>query len=271
MAGTGCLTLPWGYQQSGILLGVGLTLIAFGFSSYTCYLVIKTAKSDIDYTMTVERTFGPKGKTFAMFCFIINLYVPILLFQQLLAQSLFPIILAFVSLFTHKTHEIDFKPDWNHFSYTWTCVIILVVTLLMSARRDLKIFIVMNSYGVIFIICIILCMFTIGIYSTLTTEYTFNIDVYNEHFQTSTDYIAYINIVSSSFPPLMGLLGGAFYFHNISLPVIRNSRNPENNVRDIMIGYGLVLITYFLAGALGYFGFTGEIFEASNPMGPNGI
>jgi amino acid permease len=65
-----------------------------------------------------------------------------------------------------------------------------------------------------------------------------------------------------SFPPLMGLLGGGFYFHNISLPVIRNSRNPENNIRDIVIGYVLVLITYIVCGCLGYYGFSGEAFES---------
>ena len=58
----------------------------------------------------------------------------------------------------------------------------------------------------------------------------------------------------------MGILGGGFYFHNISLPVIRNARNPENNVRDVMLGYLMVLITYILCGALGYFGFVGTDF-----------
>ena len=83
--------------------------------------------------------------------------------------------------------------------------------------------------------------------------------------------MAYITLASSSFPPLMGILGGGFYFHNISLPVIRNSRNPENNVRDVMIGYVLVLITYIICGSLGYFGFVGSAFESKNPMGPKGI
>lgn len=69
----------------------------------------------------------------------------------------------------------------------------------------------------------------------------------------------------------MGILGGGFYFHNISLPVIRNARNPEKNVRNILLGYFLVFITYVLCGTLGYFGFVGMAFEAMNPMGPKGI
>ena len=61
------------------------TTIAFIFSFYTCWLVIKTAGNDIDYTITLRRHFGQKGWNFGMFCFILNLYVPILVFFQLLA------------------------------------------------------------------------------------------------------------------------------------------------------------------------------------------
>lgn len=65
----------------------------------------------------------------------------------------------------------------------------------------------------------------------------------------------------------MGILGGGFYFHNISLPVIRNAKNPENNVRDVCIGYFMVFMTYWLCGILGYYGFVGETFEAKDPSG----
>jgi hypothetical protein len=64
---------------------------------------------------------------------------------------------------------------------------------------------------------------------------------------------------------LMGILGGGFYFHNISLPVIRNNKNQENNVRDVFIGYSLVFLTYCFAGVLGYYGFVGSTFEEVNP------
>jgi hypothetical protein len=67
-------------------------------------------------------------------------------------------------------------------------------------------------------------------------------------------------LVSKGFPPLMGILGGGYYLHNIMLPIIRNAKNPENNKRDVLIGYTLVFISYIICGSLGYFGFTGEYF-----------
>jgi hypothetical protein len=63
----------------------------------------------------------------------------------------------------------------------------------------------------------------------------------------------------------MGILGGGFYFHNISLPVIRGSKNPENNARDVFIGYFLVWFCYVSCGTLGYYGFTGSSFAGTEP------
>ena len=53
----------------------------------------------------------------------------------------------------------------------------------------------------------------------------------------------------------MGLLGGGFYLHNISIPIYRNSKNSKNNVRDMFIGFFVVALSYILCGTLGTFGF----------------
>lgn len=60
----------------------------------------------------------------------------------------------------------------------------------------------------------------------------------------------------------MGILGGGFYLHNISIPIYRNSKNPEKNVRDMFIGFLCVALSYILCGVLGTFGFSNpDIFE----------
>jgi hypothetical protein len=53
----------------------------------------------------------------------------------------------------------------------------------------------------------------------------------------------------------MGILGGGFYLHNISIPIYRNSKNSKNNVRDMFIGFFVVALSYILCGILGTFGF----------------
>jgi len=54
----------------------------------------------------------------------------------------------------------------------------------------------------------------------------------------------------------MGILGGGFYLHNMSLPIYRNSKKPENNVRDIFIGFFVVFLSYAILGIFGYIGFS---------------
>ncbi len=66
----------------------------------------------------------------------------------------------------------------------------------------------------------------------------------------------------------MGILGGGYYLHNISLPIVRNSAKPENNVRDVFLGYFLVFISYSLCGFFGYYGFTGDFFYGDKPGEP---
>ena len=63
----------------------------------------------------------------------------------------------------------------------------------------------------------------------------------------------------------MGIMGGGFYYHNMSLGLLKNSKNPQNNTRDILIGYTLVLITYIVIGVMGVYGFLGSRFANLDP------
>ena len=73
----------------------------------------------------------------------------------------------------------------------------------------------------------------------------------------NTPFLAYIALFDSGYARLMGILGGGFYFHNISLPVIARNPNPKTNERDLFIGYFCVFVTYVTFGVVGYLGFAG--------------
>ena len=59
----------------------------------------------------------------------------------------------------------------------------------------------------------------------------------------------------------MGILGGGFYFHNLSIPVIAKNPNPESNNKDLFFGYFLVFVTYSMFGIIGYLGFSSPTYE----------
>lgn len=102
MVGLGLLTIPWAYAKSGLILGLIITFTSFIISYYTCYLVLKVAGNDVDYTDTLKKYFGKAGWTAGMIIFILNFCVPVILYFQLLASNLCPIILAIVNAAKHE-------------------------------------------------------------------------------------------------------------------------------------------------------------------------
>lgn len=62
----------------------------------------------------------------------------------------------------------------------------------------------------------------------------------------------------------MGILGGGYYLHNIALPIMKKSANPEKNLRNVFVGYSMVFMSYTICGVMGYFGFSAVKFT-SNP------
>lgn len=163
MVGTGLVTIPWAYSQSGIALGIILTILAFIISFTTQYFIMAAAGKDIDYTETLKKTFGKNGWYFGMVLFIIMLTIPILIFFQLLSQFLYPIILVCIELKTGADIEINFDMDFSGFSYSYTCFIVFIYLFILTARRDMSIFIKINTFGVLFTMIIIVYIITVGI------------------------------------------------------------------------------------------------------------
>jgi len=58
----------------------------------------------------------------------------------------------------------DRSIDFSEFSYTWTVVIVFVLLMLLTAKKDMSIFIKAATYGVIFTILIIIFVVVVGIY-----------------------------------------------------------------------------------------------------------
>lgn len=58
MIGSAVVSLPWAYQESGMILGLMITLTSFLVSFYTCRLIIRMAGDDPDYSDTLHKYYG---------------------------------------------------------------------------------------------------------------------------------------------------------------------------------------------------------------------
>ena len=65
-----------------------------------------------------------------------------------------------------------------------------------------------------------------------------------------------------NFAPLAGDLCTGYFLHTCALPVLRASKNPEKNNRDLFYGYVLVFISYSVVGLFGYIGFMGTNYSS---------
>ena len=55
MIGTAVVSLPWAFQQSGMLLGCLITFASFVVGLYTCILIVKATGTDADYSVTAKK------------------------------------------------------------------------------------------------------------------------------------------------------------------------------------------------------------------------
>jgi len=130
----------------------------------------------------------------------------------------------------------------------------------VCSKKDLAIFMRIGSFGVVFIIMLMVFVMAMGFIALGDTSFV----VGNSAESSLTDWEANTRtlvLINANFAPLCGIFCAGYFLHTVSLPIIRASKNPEKNGRDIFMGYLLVFISYAICGTLGYIGFLGAKFK----------
>ena len=65
----------------------------------------------------------------------------------------------------------DLKPNFSGFSLTYTCIMLYGILLLVISKRELGIFIKINTYGVIFVTLNLFFIMTMGVISFTNTDF----------------------------------------------------------------------------------------------------
>lgn len=85
-------------------------------------------------------------------------------------------LLVVVEIFTGEDRSISISADMDfaEFSYTWTCFIIFAILFVVALKRDLRIFIKINTFGVIFTMIIITFIVSVGLTGLYHGGYEYN-------------------------------------------------------------------------------------------------
>jgi len=97
MIGTAVVSLPWAYQQSGLMLGLIITFFSFLVSFYTCKLIVDASIHDKDYSLTLKKYYGMTGFYLGLLCPCALIVGAVVVFYVVMCQCLYPLILAIIT------------------------------------------------------------------------------------------------------------------------------------------------------------------------------
>lgn len=117
-----------------------------------------------------------------------------------------------------------------------------------------------GSFGVIFIVFLVLFILIVGIEALSNTDFQFG-TMQESNASNWSDNIRTLVLFNLNFAPLAGDLCTGYFLHTCALPVLRASAHPEKSNRDLFLGYLLVFISYTAVGVFGYIGFIGFNFS----------
>jgi Transmembrane amino acid transporter protein len=259
MVGSGIVSLPWTFQESGFILGLIICMVGLVVSYRTCILMIRVAGNDKEYFDTLYKYWG----RWAYYCgFISTLLIMVAAVTAYfinLSSMLYYIFLALADWVLAKNLVPVNEADFSQFSLAYMAILVFVMEFIITAKKDLSIFIRLMSFGSAFIIALIVFIIGFGFYGIATTDY--NIVSPGTVVPPIRDNSARdIKLFNADFSPLAGALGIGYFLHTVSLPIVRNNANPKNNERDVFLGYVLVGFTYMSVGVMGSIGFIGTYF-----------
>ena len=92
MMGSGLLAVPWGFQQSGLVLGFAITIAVCIICCYTCWLVWKHSEGFADFSDTCNHFLGKHAGTACWAASVMVLFGAFLAYDSLMSDSLYIII-----------------------------------------------------------------------------------------------------------------------------------------------------------------------------------
>ncbi|KDR15632.1 sodium-coupled neutral amino acid transporter 9-like [Zootermopsis nevadensis] len=276
--GSSLLTMPWGVQNSGLLMGIVTIVMMGGLCLSTTHKILQVqmrhgkANSDGEVaelaTLLLGRWAGYIAKLFSLLVLLGAVIVYWVLMSNFLYHSV-DYIYETVTLTTssevnssmttpsvlcprdetdgdiilNATLQLErpksiYNKVWD-LTTTVPIFLILIIGPLINFR-SVTFFTKFNSLGTLSV------MYTLLFVIIKSATFGINVDFIN------VTNIHFTPLFQATFPALSGMAALSFFIHNIIITIMRNNRNQENNTRDLSIAYLLVTLTYAFIGILFY-------------------
>nr|XP_002125488.1 sodium-coupled neutral amino acid transporter 9 isoform X1 [Ciona intestinalis] len=261
MMGTSLLSMPWGLGQAGFLFGILLILLSAMLTLYTAFRVLQSTNTlsfeAFEFSDVVSFYLGRYGEWVAITFSLVTFLGGMIVYWVLMTNFLFT---SGIFIFD-KAHSSNISMDknssevlcphnkpttnntniegvndmWN-ISFTVPIYLAVLVFPLLNFKSP-TFFTKFNCLGTLSV------FFLLALVITKSIKWGWNIEY------------AEIMEFRITFPALTGMLSLAFFLHNAAITIVKNNQHPENNVRDLSIGYLLTAVTYLSVGILFYASF----------------
>lgn len=124
---------------------------------------------------------------------------------------------------------------------------LIIPIFLLCSMKELTFIIKLAKYGISAVVTYFVFIF-----------YIFFVNITSENFSKKWhDPDTGMQLFTKNFGELAGALALAFFGHNVVNAIVANNEKPQNNVRDLRIGYLFVYIIYLIVGIFGSVGIVG--------------
>ena len=264
MIGSSTVSIPNNIYLSGIIPGFALCIIYGFLCFYTCKIYVDFGVKEPDFSITIEKyfnkMFGPKIAKIAkniqvLFCCLVTTG-GFLIYFLIMSQNLYSISCLILNKIGLEVDAKDLTPEFSRFSFIYLGIILALILFPLTVKKDLSFLIRLSSFGVYFVSILILYMIYIGISSIINTDFHFD---YIKNKEDSKE--RYLSFFGENIGSLCGALSLGYFCHTSILPTLKNNKNQNNNIRDLIFGYIFSGITFGLTGIIGYIGFSGKDFD----------
>ena len=247
MMGTALLVIPCNFYNGGILSSTFTALEMALVCYWTCNLVsIHIRNDEFDYPVAIKRLLGKKWEfIFNIVSFILLLCVSVINFN-LISNVLYSIV---ISISGNANNFPGFKDIcFTSFSMQYTGMILFII-FLISSNFSLSKILSINDKGIYMIFCFTIFIIYLGIDALIRTDIKIVVKEKPGKINKGLDIVLFDTDVSN----LLGIFSLAYMVHNVIGGMMKNTKNPENNSRDIFISYIVAFFKYTLLGIFGSF------------------
>jgi sodium-coupled neutral amino acid transporter 9 len=291
MVGSTLLAMPWGFRQSGIALGCIVFFLVGIISYYTCTLITRHAKLH-RHRMKIESTNSPQegedialkpknisGSDIVDFSEVCTQYLG--RWSQILALLASITILIGAGIAYHifmkdcllgivagyGRFKVNSKYPWEQNGPPWywndivASLVIIAIVFPLSCLRRLTLLVKFNSYGVFFVLFLLIFIIysstyaivhpetTISTNSTTIYELVMNVSVIRHN--GTIEYTNYLQNFSLEFSHLLAILSLSFFIHNVIVSILASKKSLRHTRRDIAIAFVLAGLCYLIPGVMG--------------------